>query len=459
MFCPLLWDGSGQRSARPEGLEYHDDDGRTRDRLPHRQGAIDAAEARDQARASAETMRLIYVALTRAVHRCYLVAGSYCTAHRQEPVAQGKHPHAAELAGGRRRPDAGAVARRRAGAGRHQPPGARWPPQRAAHRAGAAAERGRRSRSACERRRPTRWPRCRRRRRSRRLVHRQLQRLAMAPPRARRHDHDARATAAPVARAAPLPIAGDDILRFPRGAVAGECLHAVFERDRLRRRRTWEAAIAERCAASAAGPVAAAGEPDRALAARMRDDRRMLHDVLHDAAARRHPAGRRAAARAPGRAGVPPAGAAARAGALTRCCARHGYEVPALAFGDAGAATCNGFIDLVFEHDGRYYVARLEIEPPRRHAGRLRPAALAAAMAQQGYHLQPCCTRWRCTATCGSACPTTSYERHFGGVLYLFVRGVRPAWMLADGTPAGVFCSPAERCSSWRAARAGSRTA
>ena len=31
------------------------------------------------------------------------------------------------------------------------------------------------------------------------------------------------------------------------------------------------------------------------------------------------------------------------------------------------------------------------------------------------------------------------YERHFGGVLYAFVRGVRPQWKNADGTQAGVF--------------------
>ena len=34
--------------------------------------------------------------------------------------------------------------------------------------------------------------------------------------------------------------------------------------------------------------------------------------------------------------------------------------------------------------------------------------------------------------------PDYRHERHFGGVLYLFVRGVRPAWTLADGRSAGV---------------------
>jgi exodeoxyribonuclease V beta subunit len=30
------------------------------------------------------------------------------------------------------------------------------------------------------------------------------------------------------------------------------------------------------------------------------------------------------------------------------------------------------------------------------------------------------------------------HDLHFGGVLYLFVRGVRPGWRSADGEPAGV---------------------
>ena len=30
-------------------------------------------------------------------------------------------------------------------------------------------------------------------------------------------------------------------------------------------------------------------------------------------------------------------------------------------------------------------------------------------------------------------------ERHLGGAVYLFVRGVRPDWRDADGAPTGVF--------------------
>jgi exodeoxyribonuclease V beta subunit len=35
--------------------------------------------------------------------------------------------------------------------------------------------------------------------------------------------------------------------------------------------------------------------------------------------------------------------------------------------------------------------------------------------------------------------PNYDYDTHFGGVFYLFVRGVRPDWKNADGTSSGVF--------------------
>jgi exodeoxyribonuclease V beta subunit len=30
------------------------------------------------------------------------------------------------------------------------------------------------------------------------------------------------------------------------------------------------------------------------------------------------------------------------------------------------------------------------------------------------------------------------YDDHFGGAMYVFVRGLRPAWTIADGRPTGV---------------------
>ena len=81
VFCPYLWDGrTSFGGAGIDGWEYHDDDG-----IPvidYRGDAIDEDEAKEikeriKLENTAEFLRLIYVALTRAVHRCYLVAGCY----------------------------------------------------------------------------------------------------------------------------------------------------------------------------------------------------------------------------------------------------------------------------------------------------------------------------------------------------------------------------------------------
>jgi exodeoxyribonuclease V beta subunit len=112
-----------------------------------------------------------------------------------------------------------------------------------------------------------------------------------------------------------------------------------------------------------------------------------------------------------------------------------GYQVPRLAFRTL-RGYLKGFIDLVLEHDGRYFVLdwksnhlgdAADYAAPRRggdgHA-RLPPAS-AALLRCAGSH---------------AALPAAGLRpaRHFGGAIYLFVRGVRPDWIDADGAPAGV---------------------
>ena len=83
VFCPFLWDGHA--TAQPggsDGVEYHDDEGRNV--VDFRKGFADDRDDADvkqrmRLEAAAETLRLIYVALTRAVQRCVLVAGCYTT--------------------------------------------------------------------------------------------------------------------------------------------------------------------------------------------------------------------------------------------------------------------------------------------------------------------------------------------------------------------------------------------
>jgi len=94
-----------------------------------------------------------------------------------------------------------------------------------------------------------------------------------------------------------------------------------------------------------------------------------------------------------------------------------------------------GFIDLVIERDGRYFL----LDYKSNHLGRgfdcYRPDGLARAMADHHYYLQyhlytvalDRFLRWRL--------PGYRYEEHFGGVYYLFLRGIDAG----RGTRSGVF--------------------
>jgi exodeoxyribonuclease V beta subunit len=59
-------------------------------------------------------------------------------------------------------------------------------------------------------------------------------------------------------------------------------------------------------------------------------------------------------------------------------------------------------------------------------------------MVQHGYPLQALLYALALHRHLQQRLPGYRHEQHFGGVLYLFVRGVRPAWTLADGLSAGV---------------------
>jgi hypothetical protein len=104
-----------------------------------------------------------------------------------------------------------------------------------------------------------------------------------------------------------------------------------------------------------------------------------------------------------------------------------GYPVPRLAFAPL-SGYLKGFIDLVFCHDDRFYV----LDWKSNHLGI--PAAdygeqpMATAMAEHGYHLQYLLYCVALHRYLRSRIADYAYDRHFGGVLYLFVRGVRPGW-------------------------------
>ncbi len=113
-----------------------------------------------------------------------------------------------------------------------------------------------------------------------------------------------------------------------------------------------------------------------------------------------------------------------------------GYDVPRLTFRDL-EGYLKGFIDLVFEHGGRYYVLDWKSNHLGYAPSDYGPAALQTAMTEHSYHLQYLLYALAVDRYLRHRVPGYRHDTHFGGVFYLFVRGVRPDWVNADGTPGG----------------------
>lgn len=119
--------------------------------------------------------------------------------------------------------------------------------------------------------------------------------------------------------------------------------------------------------------------------------------------------------------------------------AGHDAQTPRFTFSTGGTTVTglmHGYIDLVFEHAGRWYVADWKtnwLGPSPTHYD---AAALGHAMRHHAYDLQ----YWVYTVALhrhlqqklGDA---YDYDRHVGGVYYFFLRGMRPA----NGLRTGVF--------------------
>ena len=438
VFCPFLWDGyAGGAPSGLEGREYHDDEGRPV--IDFREPDKDDAEAIKQQIAlerAAESLRLIYVALTRAVHRCYVVVGPYTSkvgkhitttqssralinwlvaGHGQTPSEWLKNtllPTDIDAAWAtlatRNPPQVGLAV---------LPQDAAIPVQmnQTAPDTLAALDP------------PAHIPRSWWIASYSSLAHGAHHEGAAV-------DHDLRALKpAAVQATAAHTIEDDDILRFPRGPAAGECLHATFERIDFTDPASFPAAIGT---ALRMHPQAVQGADTTALLPRMMT--RMLGDVLHTPL----PGGGRLADVPRGRRlaelefNLP-----SKRLTATRLAAvlhEHGYPVPPLAFG-ALEGYLRGFIDLVFEHVGRFHVLDWKSNHLGNTPAHYGPEPMARAMDEQGYHLQYLLYTVAVHRYLQQRLPSYRYEDHFGGVLYLFVRGVRPGWIGPDGVHSGVY--------------------
>ncbi|MBK9362077.1 MAG: exodeoxyribonuclease V subunit beta [Rubrivivax sp.] len=432
VFCPFLWDGHpGPADALSDGFEYHDDEGRpVIDFRPGKLPAVVKAQ-RDLERA-AEHARLVYVALTRAVQRCVLVVGPYVT--RKSASEAGRAPLNWLVAGAGRdpatlarqplAPDAitaawAALAAAQAPQVDLQPlplqPVPPLPPQGPAPEALAALPAPPPVATAW-------WV----------GSYSSLVRGLRHEGAARDHDDTLAPDEAVAGAAAAAPADDDDILAFPRGPAAGECLHAVFEQADFADPATWPDAVAQALRRHPQPPAAA----DETLR-RPRRLLRLLGDVLHtplQPGLQLHtvPATRRLVE---WEFNLPVARLAASALAATLHA--HGMAAPVPGFATL-RGYLRGFIDLVFEHQGRWYIVDWKSNHLGHTAADYAAPGLARAMAEHGYELQALLYAVALHRHLGRRLAGYDFDRHVGGVLMLFVRGVRPGWVDGQGRPCGV---------------------
>ncbi|WP_276485149.1 exodeoxyribonuclease V subunit beta [Paraflavitalea pollutisoli] len=85
----------------------------------------------------------------------------------------------------------------------------------------------------------------------------------------------------------------------------------------------------------------------------------------------------------------------------------------------------NGKIDLFFEHEGRYYILDWKSNYLGGSVSDYSQASIARAMNEHNYHLQYLIYTVAVKKYLESRLPSFDYDTQFGGVIYLFVRGVR----------------------------------
>jgi exodeoxyribonuclease V beta subunit len=100
---------------------------------------------------------------------------------------------------------------------------------------------------------------------------------------------------------------------------------------------------------------------------------------------------------------------------------------------EAFSGFLSGTIDLLFEHDGRFGVVDFKTNHLGATFEAYRPEALVHRMAEHHYVLQALLYAVAVHRFLRIRRPGYDYERHFGGLYWLFVRGMTPATGPATG--------------------------
>ena len=440
VFCPFLWQGRlTANSDHPEGIEYHDDDQQTVIDYRIDPDDADAIKQKIKEDHAAEYIRLMYVALTRAAHRCYLVAGCYVKKTRKsESSKEATHSLLNWLVAG----DSLTFSEWSKSTLEPSVIATAWRNLTAQHSSAISLSSiptivG----SVVEQQRPE--------------AHTLLaQALPLSIPdgwrmtsfSALQHatgnqfvtgDRDTRPGYLSAARSAPpASVASDDILRFPRGPGAGDTLHAILEKTDFSDTTAWAQVI--RAGLLSHPQVLAGVSRDQQIMLQEQMVRRMLDDMTQT-----HLTDQVKLGEVPKHRCLPefefslpvPSIDPQR---LTMLLKHAGYAIAPLDF-KRMSGYLKGFIDLVFEVQGKFYLLDWKSNYLGAQMADYGPDQIHQAMSEHGYHLQYLLYAVALHRYLQRRVPGYRYQTHFGGVLYLFIRGVRPHWKNTDGTASGVY--------------------
>ncbi len=442
VFCPFLWDGYRNNRNDLEGREYHDRDGHTVIDYRPETNNEDATRDRIRYESDAEDLRLMYVALTRAVYRCYLVAGCYARPSYGESTRSLLNWLVAGVGATpmqwRETPKyKNSEARKQAETIKTEQIERAWQQMTESGNgirlqalpAGSGKPLNISNAGEDE------------------LAYQKLPKMSLTGWRISSYsglsrgavhesaasDHDSFVLSEPENEPSSIP--DDDILRFPKGASAGDCIHKAFELCDFSQPLSYEMAIERALAAHPQTQLDLDLMNVTELKAMLRN---MMEDVLHT----RLQNGIRLCDVIPQKRLAEMGFHLSRAHlsdrVLNQTLQSLGYTVPHLHFGRLDGYL-KGFIDLIFEHDGRYYILDWKSNYLGNAQSDYGPRNIEEAMNSNGYHLQYLLYAVALHRHLARCLPAYQYDTHFGGVLYLFVRGVRPDWQNSDGTPCGVF--------------------
>jgi exodeoxyribonuclease V beta subunit len=467
VYCPYLWDGALLNDSDKQVLRFHDPEDAHRLKLDIGSSARAAHLVRAEREAFAENLRLLYVALTRAQHRVAVVWGAFRSAessalgyvlHQQTAVSEDPRTATTRRIQSLIRTGNDGALRTDLETLAAMAPGCIGVTDL------ALAPVGRYSMAA----EAQQALQCRTVTREVRRTWRVSSFSALASsgrtlnqPAEEGLDHDAPAEvpvgAAPQPSAQPLVALHD----FPAGARAGQLVHEVLEQvdfqateptrlrtvvmaalERFGFEDTWAEALCRAVADVVATPLDSGAQSfclgDVTLARRLNELEFLFPVADEDTTDGRT-----------WRAGSPTARARQDAVPLTgerlaAVLARHAtaplpadYVERARTLGFSPlAGFLKGFIDLVFEHAGRWYLVDYKSNLLGVHANDYRPERLLEAMTTHHYFLQYHLYVVALHRYLQRRLPGYDYERHFGGVFYLFLRGMAPAYARGNG----VFC-------------------